>query len=76
MDSLELKILPSVSKKPLTDRPGVDVGDPDGLWNADFVDRLDRQIQDHKSGKTRTISLEEVMAKLGITTDELNQLED
>ncbi|MDI9408490.1 MAG: hypothetical protein QM523_04520 [Candidatus Pacebacteria bacterium] len=76
MDSLELKILPSVSKKPLPDRPGVDVGDPDGLWNADYLDKVLRRIDDVKSGKTKTISLEEVMAKLGITTDELNQLED
>ncbi|MCX8506245.1 MAG: hypothetical protein ORN98_06485 [Alphaproteobacteria bacterium] len=47
-------------------RPGVDVGDPDGLWKADLVDEVCRRIQDHKSGKSKSIPYDEVRKKLGL----------
>ncbi|MCX8506247.1 MAG: hypothetical protein ORN98_06495 [Alphaproteobacteria bacterium] len=57
-------------------RPGVDVGDPDGLWKANLVDEVCRDIQDHKSGKSKAISLNEYMAKRGITANDLAGLDD
>ena len=59
-----------------TKRPGVDVGDPDGLWKADLVDEVCRRIQDHKSGKSKAIPLNEYMAKRGITANDLAGLDD
>ena len=49
-----------------TKRPGVDVGDPDGLWKADFAERTLKSLEDHRSGKTQSIPYAEVRKRLGL----------
>ncbi|MDI9348379.1 MAG: hypothetical protein QM537_00070 [Candidatus Symbiobacter sp.] len=47
-------------------RPGVDVGDPDGLWRAEFADRVLKSVEDHRAGKNKSVPYAEVRKNLGL----------
>lgn len=54
------------SSRVATKRPGVDVGDPDGLWKAEFAESVLKSYEDRKAGRSKSLPLEEVLKQLGL----------
>ena len=45
---------------------GINVGDPDGLWQENAVMEITNRVRNRQSGTASTLSIEELRAKLGL----------